>query len=284
MLIISLLEKYEGMGKEMQKCKEYKCYKGMEMEECCKSKVEEAVKNRTYIIVLIISIALMILALTVKTASSAEFVGQVSFASTVTSIVLSVIAIWMSITGERSTNEIKNKVTDAVANLMKTTEASKQLSDKLESVLNDQSKQYDTLLEKMQNSIDNSEGIKETLFEVKNSFGSLSINQEVNGESVSLVNTKNVTSVDMLTNVLDCIRSKEVIAGIFDTVDYVMDATPVPMRNVVTFMQEKVLLDDFMRGYILGVVYACSKNGLLLEVEEYIKIKDKYLSEFENNQ
>ena len=100
--------------KRMIRCKEYKCYKGMEMEECCKSKVEEAVKNRTYAIILIMSIALMILALTVKTASNAEFVGQVSFASTITSIVLSVIAIWMSITGERSTSEIRNKVTDTL--------------------------------------------------------------------------------------------------------------------------------------------------------------------------
>lgn len=63
--------------------KEYKCYKGKESEECCQNRVDEAV-------------------------------AQVSFASTITSIVLSAIAIWMSITGERSTNEIKTRIMDVL--------------------------------------------------------------------------------------------------------------------------------------------------------------------------
>lgn len=53
--------------------------------------------------------------------SNAAFVSQFSFASTVTSIILSVVAIWMSISGERTTNEIKNKILDASERLEKTT-------------------------------------------------------------------------------------------------------------------------------------------------------------------
>lgn len=111
--------------------KEYKCYKGKDSEDCCQKRVDEAVAHRTTMIVLIASIALMILALTVKTADNSVFVGQVSFASTVTSIVLSVIAIWMSITGERSTNEIKEKVSSSVDKLTETTCKSTALTDDL---------------------------------------------------------------------------------------------------------------------------------------------------------
>ena len=36
--------------------KEYKCYKGKEAEECCNARVEEAVRNRTYFMILILGI------------------------------------------------------------------------------------------------------------------------------------------------------------------------------------------------------------------------------------
>ncbi len=69
------------------------------MEECCRSRVEDALKRRTSFIMLLLAVALFIIALTIKTADNNTFVNQVSFASTITSIVLSVIAIWMSISG-----------------------------------------------------------------------------------------------------------------------------------------------------------------------------------------
>ncbi len=143
--------------------KEYKCYKGKDSEDCCRQRVDEAVSHRTTMIVLIISIALMILALTVKTADDSVFVGQVSFASTVTSIVLSVIAIWMSITGERSTNEIKEKVSSSVDKLTETTCKSTALTDDLKRTLDNQNKKYDEIIEKMEAVVSNVEGMKATV-------------------------------------------------------------------------------------------------------------------------
>ena len=58
---------------------------------------------------LFIGIGFMIFALVTKTSDNDIFVNQVSFASTITSIILSVVAIWMSISGERTTNEIRTK-------------------------------------------------------------------------------------------------------------------------------------------------------------------------------
>lgn len=48
------------------------------------------------------------------------FVSQVSFGATITSIVLSVIAIWLSISGERSTNEIRISIADSANKLSNT--------------------------------------------------------------------------------------------------------------------------------------------------------------------
>lgn len=143
--------------------KEYKCYKGKDSEDCCQQRVDEAVSHRTTKIVLIISIVLMILALTVKTSDDSAFVGQVSFASTVTSIVLSVIAIWMSITGERSTNEIKEKVSSSVGKLTETTCKSTALTDDLKKTLDNQNKKYDEIIEKMKTVVSNIEGMKVTV-------------------------------------------------------------------------------------------------------------------------
>lgn len=249
--------------------KEYKCYRGMETEECCRSKVEEAVKHRTYTIMLIISVVLMIIALTVKTSDNVEFVAQISFASTITSIILSVIAIWMSITGERSTSEIKNRVEAAADSLTKTTDASKKLSEQLESMLDDQSKKYDILLEKMQNSIDNSEGIKETLSKVTEEFGKVSITQESR--------KKGIQSVNILSNVIDHIYSKKLIRTLLDTVDYVMEKTPIPVDEVARFIRDRGGLDEQMIGFVVGVTYACSKNGLLLVRDEYNEMKENVL-------
>ena len=101
--------------------REVKCYKGMESEECCNNRVEDALRRRTYSFILIIAVALLILSVVITTVWNTDFVAQVSYASTITSIILSVIAIWMSITGERSTNEIKNKVSEAATSLTYTT-------------------------------------------------------------------------------------------------------------------------------------------------------------------
>ncbi len=50
-----------------------------------------------------------------------NFVSQVSFAGTITSIILSVIAIWMSISNERTTNDLRMKIAESTERLSGTT-------------------------------------------------------------------------------------------------------------------------------------------------------------------
>lgn len=150
--------------------KDYKCYKGKENEECCNARVREALRNRTYSFALILGIALMIIALVIKTSNDAVFVNQVSFASTITSIILSVIAIWMSITGERSTNEIKTKVSESVDRLLKTSSESDKLVTDLSNMLSGQNEFYNKTKDQMESILSEVHGVKTTITSMNDSF------------------------------------------------------------------------------------------------------------------
>lgn len=108
-------------------------------------------KNKLHIkyliaIASIISLGSIVLSLCNKD----TFVAQVSFASTITSIVLSVIAIWMSISGERSTNDIKNKILESAERLAKTTGNIEILNNKNESIMNTQLDELNDVKEKLE--------------------------------------------------------------------------------------------------------------------------------------
>ena len=150
--------------------KEVSCYMGKEMTECCENRVKQALMRRTSIIMLVVAVVLLILALTIKTGDNSIFADQVSFASTITSIILSVIAIWMSISGERQTNEIKEKVVMASDKLSETVNESQKIMDELRKTLKDQNDSYTKIIDgiktvktsvgHIENLFDNSNGIK----------------------------------------------------------------------------------------------------------------------------
>lgn len=73
----------------------------------------------TYIVVIcfIICIGTVILA----AHNQETFVSQISFAGTITSIVLSILAIWLSMSGERTTNDIRIKISESTERLSETT-------------------------------------------------------------------------------------------------------------------------------------------------------------------
>lgn len=66
------------------------------------------------------------------------FAGQVAFGATITSIVLSVIAIWMSISGERTTNDIRIKIAESTERLSKTTTEIETLNSNYEKTMDSQ--------------------------------------------------------------------------------------------------------------------------------------------------
>lgn len=89
------------------------------------------------------------------------FKNCVSVASTVTSIILSVIAIILSVTGERTTNEIRNKVSDSVGQLEACTTKSSGLAEELTATLQQLNQLYSNINEKILNPMHLSEeGLK----------------------------------------------------------------------------------------------------------------------------
>lgn len=248
--------------------KEYKCYKGETVGECCNNRVEEAVKHRTYVILMIIAVALLIFALTVKTGSNKVFVEQVSFASTITSIILSVIAIWMSITGERNTNEIKNKVSEAACSLTMTTTTSKEVSEKLQTMLDEQNNKYNTLIEKLEKSIEASEGINSKISDVQKSF-----------EKFSGSETKNASDInpcEIMENLLESLTDNKMKLKLFEVVDYVMANRPIRVSKVLDYLIE-CGNNEVDSSYVLGMTYVLCKNGLLEPTKEYGELKKKYI-------
>ena len=75
------------------------------------------------------------------------FKSCVSVSSTVVSIILSVIAIILSVTGERATNEIRNKVSDSVKQLEECAEKSVCFNVDLDKTINKMNLLYDNMTE-----------------------------------------------------------------------------------------------------------------------------------------
>lgn len=67
-----------------------------------------------------IAIGIVVWLIATGTHNNAEFVGWVSFAGTIPSIILSVIAIFMSISGENKTEIMRDRMDEAAKNLEKT--------------------------------------------------------------------------------------------------------------------------------------------------------------------
>lgn len=67
-----------------------------------------------------IAAGLVVWSLATGEANNAEFSSWISFASTITSIILSVIAIFMSISGENKTDSMRDKIEEAAKKLEKT--------------------------------------------------------------------------------------------------------------------------------------------------------------------
>lgn len=107
------------------------------------------------------------------------FVSQVSFAGTITSIVLSVIAIWLSISGERTTNDIRIKIAESTERLSDTTKNVETLN-----------KNYENTMDAQLNELKN---VQEQLTKVIFSINSV-------GEQVSHLQGKNAIIPNTLNN------------------------------------------------------------------------------------
>lgn len=248
--------------------KEYKCYKCEGREDCCQKRVDEAVSHRTNFIILIIAVALIILALTVKTADSEIFSEQVSFASTVTSIVLSVIAIWMSITGERSTNAIKEKVSSSVDKLTETTNKSIDLSDDLKKTLDNQNSKYDEIIEKMEEVISNVEGMKESVVLINDSlleYGNIakSGDKYLDEESIEKMVNNTMNCSDENTNAVVSALLKKGMAFVYDQRKA---KQKVLVRDLKKYLE--TLTTNENASFATGILVVFSKCGVFEKMEK----------------
>lgn len=239
--------------------REYKCYKGKESEDCCQNRVDEAVTHRTTIIMLIISVALLIVALTVKAADNEMFVGQVSFASTVTSIVLSVIAIWMSISGERQTSEIKDKVAVASDKLAETVNESQKIMNELQKTLEQQNDMYIRLGDKITN-VDASIGEMKALFE-----GTTNKEIETNNDDAYFY------------AVMDGLKNWEAIDVLVECICKVLQSFQDDKTNKIGDTIHKICrkdkVDEQTEGIIVGIICVFFHNKFFNNKENVTKIE-----------
>ena len=135
---------------------------------------EKNVKNDNlklhFIYVVVICFIICIGTIIIAAHNQESFVSQVSFAGTITSIVLSVIAIWMSISGERTTNDIRIKITESTERLSDTTKNVETLNKNYE-------KTMDTQLNELKNV---QEQLAKVIFSINNVGEQVSHLQEKN--------------------------------------------------------------------------------------------------------
>lgn len=244
--------------------KEYKCYKGKDSEDCCQKRVDEAVAHRTNLIILIIAIALMILALTIKTSDSSEFVGQVSFASTITSIILSVIAIWMSITGERSTNEIKTKVSEAVDKLLKTTGESDRLVSDLGNILSEQNESYRDIKNQMEFVLSEVRGVKTTVSSMNDFFMSSNSNKK-----------EKITTDTFLIfeNIINGIPSNAVRSELIKILLTLFSEMNKNKNKQIVEIYRHIEVSNNNKPIMYGIVVSLYHNGFFSDEKNYEKLE-----------
>lgn len=128
----------------------------------------------------IVAIALILLfgGIVLATSNQNEFVNQISFASTITSIILSVIAIWMSISGERSTNDIRMSIAESTERLSGTTKEIESLNSNYKETMDKQLIQLTNVQEQLTNIIHSVDNVGEQVarMQEKNTIVSDSIN------------------------------------------------------------------------------------------------------------
>lgn len=141
-----------------------------------------------FIYVIIICFIICIGTIVIATYNQDAFVSQISFAGTITSIVLSVIAIWLSISGDRTTNDIRIKIAESTERLSSTTQNVETLNQKYE-------KTMDSQLDELRN-------VQKQLNELLNSVGDIKEHvHTMQGVSISPNEQSNNSKIIIFENI-----------------------------------------------------------------------------------
>lgn len=134
-----------------------------------------------------ISITIIAVVITSSCYQKTKFVDEVSFAGTISSIILSVIAIIMTIIGETKTDNTKNKLEDIGNNLFKVSEDIKKSSSNLSNVT-DINLRMDSLNNILKNTYDK---VNETANKMDENWSSYKHDNE---DKINYIDLFNVTS------------------------------------------------------------------------------------------
>ncbi len=96
-----------------------------------------------------ISLCIALLCVILSAYNHQAFVAQFDFASIIVSIVLSVTAIWLSISGERKTTEIKDKIVESAGQLSETTKKIKTLNGQYKETMGSQLKELENVQKRL---------------------------------------------------------------------------------------------------------------------------------------
>lgn len=177
--------------------------------------------------------------------SQDAFVAQISFAATITSIVLSVIAIWMSISGERTTSDIRVKIAESTERLSGTTK-------EIEAFNNNYKEAMDTQLAELKN-------VQEQLAQIIQSVN-------VVKEQVSFMSEKNTINPNIINNsVMTTTQRVELFKSIFMWItcrDYHREclfchmvqitndnrrkSIPITLNQIITYLPPSLTSYDWM--------------------------------------
>lgn len=256
-------------------------------------KDREIQKTREYNYVLwtvIVVLGLMIVNLFAQqTCTNEEFVNEVSFASTISSIILSVIAIIMTVVSNDSISSLLHRFRDlhddikeVPDQLRQTVKDFNQSCEELKSIeknlnilpaeLIQTKKQIEILTKLLGDSVEKLKFIEEQTNKVDKSLNELKENVSLNSEKYATISDENITLSDSdIKNIISTLPNRAMLA----------------LYTIVRIYQQNKVLDlwSFSRniehkdpGYIAGVFVTLSCIGLL----DYSYPKDNEIFKFKN--
>ena len=241
----------------------------MDQKQDYKEKYEKGKLHARYLF--IIAGILAIIGISIVLGGSSEALGQISMASTLSSIILSSIAIFMSISGENKLNYTHDKLVETSDRMSDITADIEKANSKLDNTINQKFMKIDDIfdrLERIGQSVDNVE--KEVL-------NSLRVNEN---STVSVSSDILWQAYDNMVKAQGTTFERAIKAAIEYTIVCLAENAGFEVENMVKYVKSVIgtsdigSLDEYYEGYALGVVRVFVNIGITkIETIKYFKQK-----------
>lgn len=187
-----------------------KCIKEYQNNDCYQQELKFEKGKLHVIYLLIIAALLAIIAISIHFGSDNNFMGQISMASTISSIILSAIAIFMSISGENKNSYVQNQMTETSSKLSRTVEQLGNINETILTTLDDKLKEISGIKDELKSISDNVDSVHGLIGDV---FGSREKNDPI----------KNEIPIDKLYKEIQSTFNKEAQSVFANVVRYILD-------------------------------------------------------------